>query len=217
MYTQCTECQQAQTISAEQLRTAHGQLYCEACSTTFDALESLNEGSIPTETITTDFPETINNQPFPSNQQTKFWGLGSSFLLAFLVFQLYFFEGYNLSQNIQLRPWLQKVCTESTNCQLPEYQNLDEISILNGSFEPNNEHYLFKATFINQSLFAQKQPSIKLTLLDFSGRSFSKRTFHPSEYSDHPNDLLKSNQADEITLSIATPSSKIGGYRFELI
>jgi len=212
MYTQCTECQQAQTISVEQLRTDHGQSYCEVCSATFDALESLNKGSIPKEAITTDF-----NQPLSSIQQAKYWGLGSSFLLAILVFQLYFFEGYNLSQNIQIRPWLQKICTESTKCQLPEYKNLDEISILNGSFEPCNEHYLFKATFINQSLFAQKQPSIKLTLLDFSGRSFSKRTFSSSEYSDHPNDPLKSNQADEITLSIATPSSKIGGYRFELI
>ncbi len=217
MYTQCTECQQAQTISVKQLRKNHGQLCCKTCSVTFDALDSLTEGSIPTKIITTDFTETIDSLPPSSNQQIKYWGLGSCFLLTALLYQLYFFEGFNLSQNIQLRPWLQKVCQEPINCQLPEYQNIDDISILNGSFEPGNEHYLFKATFINQSLFAQKRPSIKLTLVDFSGRSFAKRTFLPSDYSNQPSNLLQSNQADEITLSIATPSSKIGGYRFELI
>ncbi len=219
MYTQCTECEHPCSITVEHLRTSHAMLCCESCSSMFDALELLNEGSIPVDSSIQQFSVSNDNinATDTSNQQKKYWGLGTILLCLTLIYQVYFFESYNLSQNTMLRPWLQKMCTLSTWCQLADYQNLDEISILEGSFEPINNHYQFKTIFINQSLFAQKRPSIKLTLLDFTGTPVAKRVFYPADYSKQPKTLLEPNYVDKIILSIAAPSSKIGGYRFELI
>ncbi|NOQ77534.1 MAG: DUF3426 domain-containing protein [Methylococcaceae bacterium] len=180
----------------------------------YDALELLNEGTIPASIEAATFSSAVKSN---TSKLTRYWGLAAGFLVMLFIFQVYFFEGYNLSQHTTFRPWLKKVCTTTTNCQLPVYKNLDEISILKGSFEPENDHYLFKTAVINQALFAQKRPSIKLTLTDFTGQSFATRIFYPTDYSKQSVKLLEPNLADEITLSIATPSSKVGGYRFELI
>jgi predicted Zn finger-like uncharacterized protein len=217
MYTQCPECKQPYSITVAELRTSHGMISCETCSAQYDALDLLNEGTIPTELNTGISPPSYTNTPETTPPQSRYWGTGASLLLVVLIFQAYYFEAYNLSQNALLRPWLEKACTKKGNCQLPAYKNLSEISILKGSFEPENNHYIFKTVIINQSLFAQKRPSIKLTLIDFSGRSFASRTFYPTDYSSQPITLLEPNLADEISLSIATPSSNLGGYRFELI
>lgn len=221
MYTQCPECKKAHAITVDELRTSHGMMNCEACKAMYDALELLNEGELHNSNKTKENTSAINETDIsiitPSNLQTRYWGIATVFLIITLVFQLYFFEAYNLSQNTTLRPWVKKACTIIADCQLPQYKNLNEISILNGAFEAQNNHYVFKTAFINQSLFAQKRPSIKLTLLDFTGQAFAKRIFRPEDYSAHPQTLLKPGLADEITLSIATPSSKTGGYRFELI
>lgn len=190
---QCPKCHNLYSITAEELENSSGTLTCKVCATAFDAAIHRN------------------------NKQSKFWGSGVACLLLLAIFQIYYFEAYNLSQNTTLRPWLKKICSTTPACQFPDYKNLDKFSILNGSFEPENNHYIFKTTFINQSPFAQKRPSIKLTLLDFTGRSFAERIFHPENYSKMPNTLLEPYLSDETSLSIAAPSNKIGGYRFKLI
>lgn len=221
MYTQCPECKKAHSITVDELRTSHGMMNCEACNTMYDALELLNEGELPNsdkaKENATVIDETNVSMINPPNLQSRYWGVAAGFLIITLIFQVYFFEGYHLTQNTTLRPWITKACTIIPDCQLPHYKNLTEISILNGAFEAQNNHYVFKTAFINQSRFAQTRPSIKLTLLDFTGQAFAKRVFYPEDYSELPLTLLKPNLADEITLSIATPPSKIGGYRFELI
>ncbi len=189
----CPKCKNIQFISEEALEQANGIVSCETCKNLFDT--------------------TIHRDA----KKSKFWGNGIVCLFLLLLFQIYYYESYTLSQNKTLRPWLKKMCTAIPSCQFPDYNNLDKFSVLKSSFEPTDGHYVFKTVFINQSSFSQKRPSIKLTLLDFTGRSFSERIFHPRDYSRMPNTLLGSYLSDETTLSIATPSNKIGGYRFELI
>lgn len=217
MYTQCTECKQPYAIEVEELRSSHGMIRCSNCSSMYDALDLLSDGEVPANIDINDAYLTNISISASSNLRSKYWGIGTVFLFILLIWQIYVFEAYNLSQNSTLRPWLIKACTKSVNCQLPEYKNLDEITILNGSFEPINNHYIFKIAIINQALFAQQRPSIKLTLIDFSGRPFATRIFYPTDYSKQDITLLKPNLAEKITLSIAAPSTKIGGYRFELI
>ena len=218
MYTQCTECRQPYTIDVVELRSSHGMIRCKNCSAMYDALDLLNEGELPaTIDLSESFAPAAINSSTPSSLASKYWSIGTGFLFVLFIWQLYVFEAYNLSQNPTLRAWLIKACSKTINCQLPDYKNLGEITILNGSFEPTNNHYIFKTAIINQALFAQQRPSIKLTLLDFSGRPFATRTFYPTDYSKQDNTRLKPNLAEKITLSIAAPSTKIGGYRFELI
>ena len=213
MYTQCPECKKQQKITIDELSDSRGMICCNGCSVMFDALEFLSEGQddIEASDILT-IPEIK-----PIKKNSPLWGLGYSICLIVFIFQIVYFEGYNLTQNADVRPWLEKSCGYF-DCQLPPYKNLDEFTILHGSFEPTaNKHYVFKAAFTNQSAFEQTLPSIKLTLLDFSGQAFAKRTFLPQDYSNQAHKLIEPEMSEEITMEIAAPLKKTGGYRFEFI
>ena len=213
MYTQCPLCKKQHKITVNELRTSRGMISCESCSAMFDALELLSEGR--------GTKEKGDNKTIPAikhrKKHTLLWGLGYSSCIIFLIFQIIFFEGYNLTQNAAVRPWLEKTCGYF-DCQLPRYKNLSEFTILHGSFEPTaNKYYVFKAIFTNQSVFEQTLPSIKLTLLDFNGQVFAKRIFHPQDYSNQAHKLIEPEMSEEIIMEIAAPSTKTGGYRFEFI
>ncbi len=213
MYTQCPECKKQHKITIDELRDSHGMIGCDECSVMFDALELLSDrqNAIEGSNILT-IPEIKPRKKYP-----PLWGLGYSICIIVFMFQIVFFEGYNLTQNANVRPWLEKACGY-LDCQLPHYKNLDEFTILHGSFEPTvNKHYVFKTAFTNQSAFEQTLPSIKLTLLDFSGHAFAKRIFHPQDYSNQAHKLVEPEMSEEIVMEIAAPSTKTGGYLFEFI
>jgi hypothetical protein len=146
------------------------------------------------------------------------WGLAFNSCLVLLAFQIYFFSGYGLTQNTTFRPWLEKTC-KLINCQLPIYKNLDEFTILHGSFEPatNNKHYIFKAVFVNQSDFKQNHPSIKLTLQSFTGQIIAERIFRPEDYLKKTQLFIEPEMSSEIRMKIVAPAKTIGGYSFELV
>ncbi len=215
MYTQCPQCNKQQTITVAELRsTKKGKIWCDGCSSLFDALVFLQDGPISEKQPSNETVLAIEN---PSQKSAPIWHVGLIVCLLFLGLQIYFFESYNLTQNTVLRPWLEKTC-HLINCTLPIYKNLDEITILQGSFEPSeNEQYVFTTTLINQSAFVQNYPSIKLTLIDFTGVTFAERIFRPKDYSKNTVNLIASEMPAKITLNIAMPANKVGGYRFELI
>ena len=227
MYTQCPKCETQRPVSVEELRSSGGMLTCYTCSSTFDALNLLSKGYAPSkkkkqnsavnqddEAISVFNTKQGNTLPILGNIP---WGVASSFCLLMFIFQFYFFEGYNLTQNKRFRPWVENICAP-LGCQLPTYKNLDEISLLHGSLEPtDDEQYIFKAAFTNQSIFTQKKPSVKLILVDYTGADFAERIFYPDEYPTQESDLMEPDMSSEITLNIASPETKVGGYRFELI
>jgi predicted Zn finger-like uncharacterized protein len=218
MYTQCPECDTPHPITEEELNTSIGMTKCDICSAMFDPQESLNEGTMPNATETDKFISYLDSSiPAETYYQSKWWGLGAGFLLLTFIFQAFFFEAYNLSQSTSLRPWLKKTCEAIPFCQFPHYKNLTELKILNSSFKPANDHYIFKIAYINRSIFSQRRPSIKLSLIDFTGHTFATRVFYPEIYSNQATTLLKPNTSEQTTLTIATPASKVGGYRIELI
>jgi len=219
MYTQCPECQTYRPISVEELRKSQGMICCKTCRAMYDALQLLSEGPLPKENNagqpSTSFKENLG-LPHRS-KPSVLWKTGFGLCLITLILQLYYFEAYKLTQNPLFRPWLEKTC-QVINCQLPPYKNLNEISILNGSFEVIDEQsYLFKAAFSNQSTSTQTLPAIKLSLKSFTGQVFAQRIFYPQEYSNNTSRVIEPNMSTEITLSISAPSSHIGGYHFELI
>jgi predicted Zn finger-like uncharacterized protein len=213
MYTQCPECNKQHNITIDELSESRGMICCDKCSAMFDALELLSkgQGALKASEILT-IPEIK-----PRKKHTLLWGLGYSICIILFIFQIVYFEGYNLTQNTDVRPWLEKTC-EYFKCQLPNYKNLDEFTILHGSFEPTaNKHFVFKAAFTNQSAFEQTLPSIKLTLVDFSGQVFAKRIFNPQDYSNQAHKLIEPEMSEVITMEIAAPLTITGGYRFEFI
>ena len=218
MYTQCPECKKQRLISVTELRNSGAMISCSGCSLMFDALEFLNDDQVAAEPKknATLADETTRATSFFKNFAAN-WGLVYTLCIIIFIFQIYFFEGYNLTQNTIFRPWLKKACGYF-NCQLPPYKNLNDLTILHGSFEPmKNEDYIFKAAFTNQSAFEQNYPSIKLTLLDYTGNAFAERIFHPQDYLIQDSSLIMPEMSAEITMEIAAPPKKIGGYRFEFI
>lgn len=217
MHTLCPDCKKQHQITVDELRISQGMIHCTNCSSMFDALEFLNEKKI-TQNSDVSAPEYIST-PTTSilNKLTPYWGIAYTFCIALFIFQIYFFEGYNLTQSKIIRPWLEKSCS-LLNCQLPQYKNLSEFTILHGSFEPTeNEYYIFKTSFTNQSAFEQKHPSIKLTLLNFNGQPFAERIFYPQNYLKQLINIIQPEMSAEISMEIATPKNNIGGYRFEFI
>jgi len=213
MYTQCTACKQQQYLTVKELSSSQGQIRCNHCSFKFNALEHLTEDAQanPFES------HEIFPHPQQSARRSTHWGLWTSLCLLIFAFQVYYFEAYNLSQNSTVRPWLSKIC-QSLNCQLPIYKNHNEITVLHGSFQTiNKQHSIFKATFINQALFEQKLPAIKLTLQGFTGVDFAERVFYPKDYMNTDSAKMAPDRVIEIALDIATPKDKMGGYHFELI
>lgn len=217
MFTKCPECQKIHPLTLEQLRASRGMLRCEACSETFDALELISETAAD-ETVES-LPATDLPWSPKSITDSAYWSAGLIFGLLFFIGQLVYFEGYTFSQNPTFRPVLEKICAQ-LNYPLPAYKNLDEFAVLQGSLSALPDHtQLFRAVISNQAPFTQTYPNITLTLLDYTGKPFTHRVFRPLEYL--PKDSITtpamiSDATTEISLKIAAPKTKIGGYTFDL-
>jgi len=216
MYTQCPECKSTRQITTEELRDTRGMVSCANCSALFDVLELLSDDIPKDKSIDFDYPD--NAEPEKNSiLPPVFWSIGSSICILAFIFQIYFFEGYNLTQNASSRAWLEKASSVFDK-QLPVYKNLNEFSILHGSFEPQKDNaFIFKTTLTNQSAYTQNYPSIKLTLIDFTGLEFASRIFLADDYAANNNEQIKPETTLEISLTIAAPVRNIGGYHFELI
>ncbi len=149
---------------------------------------------------------------------SHFWGVGFGVGIILLLVQIYLVERDKIGQDAEKRASVEKIC-QLLPCRLPVYKNLDEIEILQGDFQlEGNSHYVFETVISNQAAFSQAYPRIKLILLDFSGQPFAQRIFHPKDYVKvSPDALMAASQTIEISLNIAIPRQKIGGYTFELI
>ncbi len=217
MFTQCPNCHQKQSLTVEQLRNSKAIVHCKHCAIMFDALELIGETpTIPTE------EEIRPLQGLPWEKAASpgktYWRTGVFLGLLALITQATYFEGYALSQNLSVRPSLEKLC-QHLNCQLPAYQNPDELTVLHGSLTPSSDqNYAFRAIINNQAAFAQPYPNIKLTLLDYTGKPFTHRIFAPQDYLPQPSKTIAmaADATLNINLPIAATKNPIGGYTFEL-
>ncbi len=213
MYTQCTECKQQQLLTIKDIRSSQGIIRCSHCSLMFNALEHLSEKPLANQFVVSE----VFSPHELTTQRSMHWNLWIALCFIILSFQIYYFEGHNFTQNSLIRPWLTTAC-QTLNCKLPIYKNLNELTVLHGSFQTMTKHHsIFKTAFVNHASFKQNLPSIKLTLQGFTGDDFAERIFYPKDYMTTSISIMKPDMSIEIALDIATPSDKMGGYRFELI
>jgi Protein of unknown function (DUF3426) len=148
------------------------------------------------------------------------WLAGFISGLLLLLGQIIYFERHNWSQNPVYRPNLEKLCSW-LGCKLPNYESLNELAVLQGSFTPNTDNTIvFKAVINNQAAFNQKLPNIKLTLLDYNEQVLAQRIFLPKEYlaqANRKDSLIAADQTLEASLTIISPKTPIGGYNFDLV
>lgn len=218
MFTQCPECQTSHRISVGQLRSSHGIMFCSKCSAKFNALERLNENMATINAWQDDVPAI--DIPWEKSKRPEsplLWGLGCAACLLLLFAQLYYFQGSQLVQKPGIRPWIETLC-QPLSCRLPVYKNLQQLTI-RGVLQHTADNVLqLQAVLANQAPFPQAYPDIKLTLMEFNGRVFAERVFHPADYlSESAARLLDSEGSIDITLDIAKPVLPIGGYTLELL
>ncbi len=137
-----------------------------------------------------------------------------------LLGQIVYFEGMPISRNPVFRASLEKLCGQ-LNCQLPAYKNPAEFAVLQGvlSALPDRSQQ-FRAVFRNRAAFAQPYPNLELTLLDYAENPFARRIFRPQDYlinAQAATSAMRPDATAAISLNIAAPKTKVGGYTFKLI
>ncbi len=232
MFTQCPNCKQKQSLTVEQLRNSKAIVHCPHCAIMFDALELISETTpdtpkknLPRFGAHRDKPGGIakaapQNLPWENHvpHGKTYWRSGAFLGLFMLSTQAVYFEGYALSQNVSVRPSLERLCRH-LKCQLPIYQNLGELTVIHGALNPlADKNYEFRAIINNQAAFSQRYPNINLTLLDYIGKPFTHRIFGPQDYLSQPSKTtaMAANATLDITLHIAATKNLIGGYTFDL-
>lgn len=223
MFTQCPNCHQKQALTIEQLRDNRAIVHCSQCGINFDALELIHEADenyeerddMEIRAIVESLPALPWEKPVSTGH--GYWGLGVLLGLLLLSGQAVYFEGRALSQNPKYRPGLENLC-QHLGCRLPVYKNLDELTIVHGSFNRSpDQHYEFRVVINNQAAFAQPYPGINLTLLDYTGKPFTQRIFGPRDYlGKNAEPALAADATLDINLKIAATATPIGGYTFDL-
>jgi hypothetical protein len=218
MYTRCTKCQTLQTVTTQQLRTGQGMLRCKKkkCRAQFNALEYISDTKDIEAPVPTQLPW---NQHQQNPVHKPYWRTLSILGFIALLLQFIYFEGPTLTQNPSLRPWLEKFC-QPLACQLPIYRHLEELAVQGSLTTQPDQSMAFSAVISNHGAFPQTYPKLKLSLLDYEGMPFSQRIFEPHDYLPDASAkplLIMADDNREISLSLAAPNTKVGGYTFELI
>lgn len=215
MFTRCPECLTTQAITPEVLRSGRGMVRCERCAAMFDALSTLSETE--TQAVAEVQPE-AELWAEKKAAGSRYWWSGFFAAAGLLFLQGLYFEGDRVLQNPKARPALEKLCG-MLHCPLPDYRNLAELTVLHNSFSQlPNRHYAFKLVLNNEAAFSMRYPAVGLTLLSYDGQPFAYRLFKPDDYLAGKPEIerIAANSAAEISLEIAEPKTKIGGFHFDL-
>jgi len=214
MFAICPKCQNTQTISAEQLQKKRGKVICSQCQHLFNPRTSL-----------TDTPSKSNNKAeeetyawqTPKKSHSKIWALSSLIAIAALLYQVYYFKGYSLSQSAQFRPLLETV-SNTLNQTLPPYRNRAEFSTIGSSFKMTEDgSYRLQVSFINHANFSQPLPSLTLTLQNLQGGLVTQRHFTAKDYTTNQRQAFIASQANfDIDLLVTVPNINFAGYHIEL-
>ena len=146
------------------------------------------------------------------------WMIATILGLFLLVYQVYYFQGYLLSQNSQIRPWLSSL-SSYTQIPLADYRKPLEFTTVGSSLEASDkDDYRLQVSLINHADFSQPPPYLQLTLQNFYGGVFSQRIFSPQEYLNKTTtaETIERSATFNIDFLIAKPEQEIGGYSIEL-
>lgn len=222
MFSQCPHCQFSCYLTADQLKTGLGRIRCEHCGAQFNALESISDK--PANPPPLCFEERLSSPLLKaivrSYCATKpiTWAFATVLAFSVLGLQLYRYEFHFLSQQPNWRQGLQSVC-HLFGCRLPEYRNLNELSVLESKFVLEEDaSFWLNTTILNQAVFSQPLPSIKLNLLDYNGNTMAFRVFKPADYLNTTDkNHLEKNASFNIRLHLAPVDFIIAGFNIELV
>lgn len=173
------------------------------------------ESSEGTEANRQSLPWEVEKKPLSIN-----WNAGFVVGCLLLLGQVVYFEAENIVQNAVYRPKIEKFAG-LFGFALPVYENVNEFEVLESSLIPGDEAgFTFKATINNQAAFKQRLPKIRLALLDYNEQIFAERVFDSKKYSAGlglKSNFIAPDETIQVSLNIAPPKTKVGGYHFDLL
>ncbi len=150
------------------------------------------------------------------------WGVAALLLTAALAAQTAYFYRAELAGALpEVKPWLEQACAW-LRCTVPPPGNATLLSIESSDLQmekgvPNL--LILNATLRNRAAYAQRYPSIELTLIDSEERAIVRRVVEPREY-------LGDGTAQEVSfaanterllrLYIDATAVRVAGYRLYL-
>lgn len=236
----CPKCNAIKKISRKQLKNKHRKVNCHECKHQYNARIALindprkhhrldQEGveelvieprevppvASPIDTHTNNTAiELYAWQKEKKNIHPVYWLTGVVLSISLFIGQLYYFKGYLLSQNPQIRPLL-TILNSWVNYPLPAYHKPHKYSTIGSSLTPSGKkHHRLKISLINHADFKQPPPFIFLTLYNLSGGVMSQRLFSPEQYlsKTDPINLVERSAILDIDFHIANTVKEIGGY-----
>ena len=141
-------------------------------------------------------------------------------LVALLAAQFMWQQRMSLAQNLEWRPWLEKMCGVLT-CDVPAYyapQRIRGDQLTLQSNETNPEILDVQMSLTNLSPFAQALPLLELSFYDVDGALLARRQFSADEYlangSQPP--LLNPGVPVNVAMQINDPGEEAINYRVRL-
>ncbi len=168
-------------------------------------------------TTDTDTLSQISKEGQSEAANTFKWSLGVILLSLILVAQLLWFIRADLRDMPQLRPWVNRICSQ-IDCRLPALTDVTLIHILSSDIRTaQTEKTALELNLVIESKtdFDQPFPVIELNLTGSRGQLIATRQFTPKEYIyDDGLGHMPSNKPVHISLTIREPKQRVAGYSF---
>ncbi|MCU7799998.1 MAG: zinc-ribbon domain-containing protein [gamma proteobacterium symbiont of Lucinoma myriamae] len=138
------------------------------------------------------------------------WLAATIILLLMLASQYLHFNSIKLSQDPQIRPFLESICP-LTGCSLPLMKTPKKVITVTHDVRthPTVKNALeIQLTFKNKAAYTQSYPILEITFSNPVGEIIARRQFLPDEYmkrGSYYTSGLKSNQSQEISLKVVDP------------
>lgn len=151
---------------------------------------------------------------------TSAWQWAGLLILALaLCLQLLMADRARLAQDARWRPTLEHVCG-ALRCSLPAWHQPQAYTMLVRDVQPlagDPGVLRVRATFRNDARWAQRWPSIALSLSDADGRVAGARVLMPSDYLETTQRLttLAPGQSGEMTVQVREPPDGVVAFAFE--
>lgn len=177
-----------------------------------------NQTTEETEVTNTAITEIYDWQKPKPTYRPERWSIAVVLGITLFIYQVYYFQGYRLSQSPEARQWL-TLLSSYTQIPLADYRNPLEFTTVGSSLEASGKnHYRLQISLINHADFDQPPPYLQLTLQNFYGGVFAQRIFSPQEYLDKAATLAPVERSATLNINflIAKPEQEIGGYAIEL-
>lgn len=189
---------------------------CATCDSIFDGRQHLTENQHkPTEKFSADlsireFKRHLRNADGMPVWQYVLWGFTFvSFTLGFL-FQIAWINRSELAEHPQYGAQFKQLCMQLAFCVLPEKRDVGAFSLASRQIfsHPNVQNaLLLSASFTNDADYAQRYPTILVSMSNKQGAVMAERYFEPHEYSNKlsTDALIETNQTIDLSLTLSDP------------